>query len=335
MDEAHSRPWRIDVARQKIEALKGLDGALLPILHALQAEFGYIDPAAEPMIADALNLTRAEVHGVVTFYHDFRRLPAGTHVLKLCRAEACQAAGGEALAARAEAALGVATGATTADGAATLEAVYCLGLCALAPSAMLDGRVVGRLDEARLDQLIAEARSMTRARLPPRRCRRGRGRRRRRRADAAHERGQTAASPLEIVRTGSRGLYWLEPMVEVETPEGRIAYGPITRADVDALLDAGLLDGRAERLRLGPTDAHPLAEAPDAPHLRPLRHHRPAVARRLSCRTAATAGLERAIALGAAATVEEIEKSGLRGRGGAGFPTGIKWRTVAEAKSAG
>jgi formate dehydrogenase subunit gamma len=109
------------------------------------------------MIASALNLSRAEVHGVFTFYHDFRREPAARHVLKLCRAEACQAAGGDALAARAEAKLGVAIGNTTADRLTTLEPVYCLGLCATAPSAMLDGRVVGRLDDARIDALVAEA----------------------------------------------------------------------------------------------------------------------------------------------------------------------------------
>ena len=123
----------------------------------MQEEFGYVDEAAEPLIAEALNITRAEVHGVISFYHDFRRAPAGRHVLKLCRAEACQAAGGDALAARAEAKLGVTMGHTTADERVTLEPIYCLGLCATAPSAMLDGRVVGRLNEARIDALIAEA----------------------------------------------------------------------------------------------------------------------------------------------------------------------------------
>ena len=116
-------------------------------LHALQDEFGYIDEAAEPLIAAALNRSRAEIHGVFTFYHDFRHVPPGRHVLKLCRAEACQAAGGDALAARAEARLGIALGETTAaDGSVTLEPIYCLGLCATAPSAMIDGRLVGRLD---------------------------------------------------------------------------------------------------------------------------------------------------------------------------------------------
>jgi len=147
-----------EIAAERIDALMHLEGPLMPILHDLQATFGCIPEAAERLIAAKLNLTRAEVHGVVTFYHDFRRKPAGAHTLKLCRAEACQSAGGEALARRAETALGVKSGETTGDGQVTLEAVYCLGLCAIAPSAMIDGRVVGRLDEERIDALIEEAR---------------------------------------------------------------------------------------------------------------------------------------------------------------------------------
>src|SRR5580693_26994 len=149
-------PWNKEVALERIREFLDREGSLLPILHALQEEFGYIDEAAEPVIAEELNITRAEVHGVVTFYHDFRRAPAGRHVLKLCRAEACQAAGGDALAAHAEASLGVALGNTTADGRMTVEPVYCLGLCSVSPSAMIDGRVVARLDAKKLDGLLAE-----------------------------------------------------------------------------------------------------------------------------------------------------------------------------------
>jgi formate dehydrogenase subunit gamma len=150
-------PWDAERGAQIIAEHSGLEGATLVILHALQEAFGYVPEPAMPMIASALNLSRAEVHGVFTFYHDFRHKPAGRHVLKLCRAEACQAAGGDALAARAEAKLGIAIGNTTVDMRVTLEPIYCLGLCATAPSAMLDGRVVGRLNEARLDALVAEA----------------------------------------------------------------------------------------------------------------------------------------------------------------------------------
>jgi formate dehydrogenase subunit gamma len=150
-------PWNAESAQAIITGQLGIPGALLPILHALQEEFGYIDRQAEPLIAEILNLSRAEVHGVVTFYHDFRQKPAGRHVLKLCRAESCQARGSDALAARAETRLGIGFGNTTADGSVTLEPVYCLGLCSVSPAAMLDGNVVGRLDEQKLDSLLAEA----------------------------------------------------------------------------------------------------------------------------------------------------------------------------------
>ena len=153
----NAHAWDPDLAAEIAARHAGQEGALLPLLHALQHTFGHIPDAAAPIAAQALNLTRAEVHGVLTFYHDFRREPAGRRVLKLCRAEACQAAGGDALAARAEARLGVAIGNTTADDRVTFEPIYCLGLCATAPSAMLDGRLVGRLDEKRLDALVAEA----------------------------------------------------------------------------------------------------------------------------------------------------------------------------------
>ncbi len=150
-------PWDIESARAIIAEKQSMPGALLPILHALQEEFGYIDREAEPVIADILNLSRAEVHGVLTFYHDFRQKPAARHVLKLCRAESCQARGSEALAAHAAARLRIAFGGTTADASVTLEPVYCLGLCSVSPAAMLDNKIVARLDERKLDTLLAEA----------------------------------------------------------------------------------------------------------------------------------------------------------------------------------
>ncbi len=131
--------------------------ALIEILHDVQSELGFVPDSAVPALAQALNLSRAEVHGVVTFYHDFRSKPAGRHVLKLCRAEACQSMGGEALVERAENRLGVSCGETSADGRVTLEPIYCLGLCATAPSAMIDGRMVGRMTAERLDALLKEA----------------------------------------------------------------------------------------------------------------------------------------------------------------------------------
>lgn len=155
--EASYESWDETRGAEIIAEHASQEGATLVILHALQEAFGFVPEAAIPMVAQALNLSRAEVHGVVTFYHDFRHKPPGRHVLKLCRAEACQAAGGDALAARAESKLGVSLGHTTADDRVTLEPIYCLGLCATAPSAMLDGRLVGRLDEKRIDALVAEA----------------------------------------------------------------------------------------------------------------------------------------------------------------------------------
>ena len=125
--------------------------ALIEILHAVQQRLEHVPDAAVPIVAEALNLSRAEVHGVVSFYHDFRRAPPGRHVLRLCRAEACQSMGARELAAHVERKLAVPFGATTKDGAVTLEAVYCLGNCALAPAAMIDGALKGRLDDKKID----------------------------------------------------------------------------------------------------------------------------------------------------------------------------------------
>lgn len=142
-----------------IERWKDEEGPLLPILNGILEEFGHVPREALPIIADALNLTRAEVYGVVSFYHDYRDSPPGRHVLKLCRAEACQSMGGDAIAERMERLLGIEFGETAADGSVTLESVYCLGLCACAPSAMLDGAVIGRLDEEKVKDIAAEVRA--------------------------------------------------------------------------------------------------------------------------------------------------------------------------------
>ena len=143
-------PWQPEIAKALIAERRAMPGAVIPILHALQDRFGYVDKDAVPMIAEALNLSRAEVHGVVTFYHDFRQAPPGRTVLKLCRAEACQAMGCERLEQRLRSVHGVAMGETTADGALTLEAVYCLGNCALSPAALINGKLFGRCNEAKV-----------------------------------------------------------------------------------------------------------------------------------------------------------------------------------------
>ncbi|MEU0787398.1 formate dehydrogenase subunit gamma [Streptomyces sp. NPDC006173] len=128
-------------------------GALLPVLHAVQAELGHVPQEAIPVLADEFNLSRADVHGVVTFYHDFRREPAGRTLLRICRAEACQALGAEGLMAYAREA-GLVPGETTADGAVTVEQVFCLGNCALGPAVEVNGRVHGRVNPARLGSLL-------------------------------------------------------------------------------------------------------------------------------------------------------------------------------------
>jgi len=148
-------PWSATRAAELIEQYRFQAGACLPILHALQEEFGHVPAEAVPLVAEALNLSRAEVHGVVSFYHDFRKTAPGRHVLKLCRAEACQAMGADALAARVKARFGVEFGGTSADGRLTLEPVFCLGNCACGPAALLDDRILGRADLAKIEFHLA------------------------------------------------------------------------------------------------------------------------------------------------------------------------------------
>ncbi len=147
-------PWNKERADAIIAEYRGLEGAALPILHALQAAFGYVPIDAEPLVAAALNLSRAEVHGIVTFYHEFRRVPLGRHVLHVCRAEACQSVGAEATGAHLREMLGVDWHETTPNGGVTLEPVFCLGLCATGPAALVDGRPVGRLNPEKIDRML-------------------------------------------------------------------------------------------------------------------------------------------------------------------------------------
>jgi formate dehydrogenase subunit gamma len=131
-------------------------GALLPILHGIQKELGYIPSEAVPHVASGLNLSRAEVHGVISFYHYFRQHAPGRHVVQVCRAEACQAVGCEATESRARQRLGVDYHGTSADGKFSLEAVYCLGNCAAGPSVMIDDKLYGRVTPERLDELLKQ-----------------------------------------------------------------------------------------------------------------------------------------------------------------------------------
>lgn len=163
MTEKHSlidtTPPEARTARSVAQRYGNRPDSLIEILHDLQHELGHVPEAALPALASALNLSRAEVHGVVTFYHDFRRVPAGRHVIKVCRAEACQSMKGEELAALIQKSLDAKFGETTSDGAITLEAVYCLGNCALSPAIMVDDRLVGRVDAKTFKAIAAELRS--------------------------------------------------------------------------------------------------------------------------------------------------------------------------------
>jgi formate dehydrogenase subunit gamma len=144
------------VARETCARFANRPDALFEILHQVQEQIGCIPQGAIPPLADALNLSRADLHGVVSFYEDFHTEPGGRHRLKICRAEACQAMQGERIAEYAEQRLGIRFGETSADGSVTLQSVYCLGNCALSPAAMLDEQLVGRLDEEKFDQLIRD-----------------------------------------------------------------------------------------------------------------------------------------------------------------------------------
>lgn len=154
---AFDSAWDPALAAEIIQRHAHEPGATLPILHALQEEFGFVPKGVEAMIASALNVSRADIHGTISFYHDFRRAPPGRHILKVCRAEACQSVGGKALAERLLGRLGIEWGGTTRDGSLTVEPTYCLGLCACGPNALMDNEPLARLDDAALQDAVTEA----------------------------------------------------------------------------------------------------------------------------------------------------------------------------------
>jgi formate dehydrogenase subunit gamma len=149
-------PAQSTVVRRIIAEHKGRPGPLLEVLHAIQAALGFVPAGAVPVVAEGLNLSRAEVHGVVTFYHYFRHARPGTHTVHLCQAEACQSMGAEALTAHARQRLGIDFHETSSNGRFSLEPIYCLGNCACSPAVMIDGRLYGRVTAERFDQLIAQ-----------------------------------------------------------------------------------------------------------------------------------------------------------------------------------
>ncbi len=323
----------------------GKEGALLPILHAIQAEHGHVPADAVPLIADRLNLSRAEVHGVISYYHHFRQAPAGKHVVQLCRAEACQSRGAEALAAHAKQAMGIDFHQTTADGRVTLEPVYCLGQCACGPAMMIDDAVHAHVTPQRFDALLAAVDQAPKA-SPESGSQRTAGAVRvyvpRDSTALALGADEVAAAivaqaakqgiAIDLVRNGSRGMFWLEPLVEVATSEGRIAYGPVAVDDVASLFAADFLQGGAHPLALGKTDELPFLKKQER-----LTFARVGITDPLSIADYLAhegfAGLRNALAMRPEQIVQQVTDSGLRGRGGAAFPTGIKWNTVRNAQA--
>jgi formate dehydrogenase subunit gamma len=149
-------PRQSESVRRVLAQMKARPGPLLEVLHGVQAELGFIPPAAVPLIAEELNLSRAEVHGVITFYHHFRRTPPGRHTVQICRAESCQSMGAERLVEHAKQRLGVELHETAPNGTFSLEPVYCLGNCACSPAIMIDEELYGRVSPDRFDELLGE-----------------------------------------------------------------------------------------------------------------------------------------------------------------------------------
>jgi formate dehydrogenase iron-sulfur subunit len=303
-------------SRAEIEMLAtrfaGERGGLLPLLHAIQQALGYVPAEAVPIVAEALNLSRAEVHGTISFYHDFRSAPAEGRVVKLCRAEACQARGVDAVAATLE-----------REGVVT-EPVYCLGLCAVGPSALVDGQPVAGVQVAADLAPRGVPSPSGAAALQPRVFVSGDM------ASVALGSDAVAAAladaGADVVRTGSHGLFAIEPLVEVETAQGRIGYGPVAADEV-----AQVLDGTHPN-RLGA-----IAALPFFARQQRFTFARCGIIDPLSLADYAVhggwAGLDAARASPPQAVVDAVKASGLRGRGGAGFPTGIKWQTVLDTAS--
>jgi formate dehydrogenase iron-sulfur subunit len=305
-------------------------GGLMPALHAVQHHAGYIDRSYIPLLAETFNISVAEVHGVITFYKDFRTTAPKGPIVQVCRAEACISRGGRAVEARALE-LGV-------TAAVEIEEVFCLGNCALGPSLSVAGRVYGNVDAAMVDTIIGSV--VRREPAPVSIETTGDGvvvyvpRDAAARAVGADEvAAALAAQPgIRVVRNGSRGMLWLEPLVEVATPGGRMAYGPVTAADVPGLVAAGLAAAGEHSLCLGHTEALPWMAAQQRVTFARVGTIDPRDADEFVA-FRGMEGVRRALAMAPSDVIAEVTQSGLRGRGGAAFPTGIKLRTVLDTPS--
>jgi formate dehydrogenase iron-sulfur subunit len=320
-----------------VRGFADVPGGLMPALHAVQHHAGYIDTGLVPLLAEVFNISAAEVHGVITFYKDFRTTAPRGPVVQVCRAEACQSRGANAVhAAAVQAAAGQAV---------ELDEVFCLGNCSLGPTVLAGGRLHSNVDPAGVAAIVADAAATTAVSV--------------RTAAAASPNGQAnghagvtvyvprdaaarsvgadevaaafAAQPgVHVVRNGSRGMLWLEPLVEVVVAGTRIAYGPVAPADVPGLLAADVLHGGEHPLRLGPTHELPWMQRQQRVTFQRVGVIDPRSAADYEA-NGGVAGLRRALAMSPADVVTTVTESGLRGRGGAAFPTGIKWRTVLDA----
>jgi len=297
---------------------------MLSTLQDIQNEFGFIADSDVKRVARQFNVSEAEVHGVVSFYHDFRRTPVSGQVLRLCRAEACQSRGSEGLYEQLRNRPGL-----------TVEPVYCLGNCARSPAALLDGELHGDLTAEKVEMLLRGERPARVTEALPEgtpvpaklylsqdAAAQSAG------SEAVFSALRTLCPNAEVIRTGTRGLLWLEPLLEIETPAGRVAYGPVAPQDM-----AEILAGTAQHLCHGLTSEIPYLKKQtrstfrrcgltDPLSLDDYRSH------------GGFEGLAKARTLQPAEIVEQIVESGLRGRGGAGFPAGIKWRTVLQQPEA-